>query len=224
MIKLLIFTFNYSDNQVNTLQRKIKDLESEIESLQDDLILSHRAYEQCKKELEETDSMKDQIETSTLNVEVKGRRQETATYDDINVQPQVTTLDINVSPRQSLDYTLTRQSSTAEFEIHSQRLQTTVEYIAQQTKATTENEASRQTTSTLDIDIQQRHATTELEIDIDPIPRRIPATSWTTGSTSSFQVYRERKYEPVQFTLEEEDDGEYEIAQIESRSSKRWKY
>lgn len=207
-----------------SLQRKINDLQSEIESLQDDLILSHRAYEQCKKEVQEKDSLQDHRETSTLSFEVTARPQESETLE-IDVTPhEVTTLDINVSPRQSLDYTFARQSSTAEFEIRSQKSQTTVEYIAQQTTTKEEYDSPRQITSTLDIDIQQRHATTELELDINPKPRPIPVTSWTTGTTSSFRAYRDRKYEPVEFTLEEEGDGGYEIAQIENRSSRIWKY
>lgn len=207
-----------------SLQRKINDLESEIASLQDDLILSYRAYEQCKKEVQEKDSLQDHRETSTISFEVTAHPQETETLV-IDVTPhEVSTLDINVSPRQSLDYTFARQSSTAEFEIQSQKSHTTVDYIAQQTTTEEEYESPRQTTSTLDIDIQQRHATTELEIDINPKPRPIPVTSWITGTASSFRAYKDRKYEPVEFTLEEEEDGDYEIAQIENRSSGIWKY
>ena len=209
-------------NQVSILQHKIDDLESEIQSLQDDLILSHRAYEQCKKQLEERESSDDQTETSTLSFEVKGRPQQTAMLD-IDVKPQVTTLDINVSPHQSFDYTFTRQTTTGEFELLPQ---TRVEYIPQQASTAELEDVTSQTTTTLDIDVQQRHATTEMEIDIDRKPRHIPVSSWTTGSASTFQVFRDRKYGPVQFTLEEEEDGEYEIAQIESRRSSRrsWKY
>lgn len=212
----------FPTNQVDILQRKIEELESEIHSLQDDLILSHRAYEQCKKQLEEKELSDDQTETSTLSFEIKGR--ETSTID-IDVKPKVTTLDINVSPHQTLDYTLSPQTTTREFEIQPQEPQTTVEYIPQQTIETDYN-VSPQTTTTLDIDVQQRHATSELEIDIDQESRPGSVTSWTTGSASSFQVFRDRKYEPVQFTLEEEENGEYEIAQIESRRGprRRWKY
>ena len=215
---------NFFVIQVSNLQRKIEELESEIQSLQDDLILSHRAYEQCKKQLEERESSDDQMETSTLSFQVKERPQQITTLD-IDVKPQVTELEINVSPQQSFDYGFTPQTTTTEFEIQPQKPQTTVEYIPEQS-ITTEFDIIPQTTTTLDIDVQQRHATTELEIDIERRPRPIPVTSWTTGSAQSYQVYRDRKYEPVQFTLEEEEDGEYEIAQIESRSSsrRRWKY
>lgn len=221
-LKNLIWRLHFYTNQVSILQHKIEDLESEIQSLQDDLILSHRAYEQCKKRLEERESSDDQTETSTLSFEVKGRPQKTATLD-IDVKPQVTTLDINVSPHQSFDYNFAPQNTTAEFEIQPQ---TTVEYMPQQTSAAELGDVTSQTTTTLDIDVQRRHETTEMEIDIERNPRPIPVSSWTTGSVSSFQVFRDRKYGPVQFTLEEEEDGEYEIAQIESRrnSRRRWKY
>ena len=199
-------------NQVSILQRKIEELESEVQSLQDDLILSHRAYEQCKKQLEERELSDDQTETPTLSSEIKER--ETSTID-IDVKPKVTTPDTNVSPHQTFDDTLSPQTTTREFE--SQSPQQTTE---------TEHNVSPQITTTLDIDVQQRHATTKLEIEIDQKSRPDPVTSWTTGSASSFQVFRDRKYEPVQFTLEKEEDGEYEIAQIESRrgSRRRWKY
>ena len=207
---------------MSTLQQRIEELELEIQSLQDDLILSHRAYEQCKKQLEERQpDSDDHTKTSTLSFDVKGRPQQTTTLG-IDVQPQITTLDINLSPTQSFDYSFTPQTTATEMEFQPQ---TTVEYIPEQITAT-EYEVSPQTTTTLDIDVQQRRATTELEIDIERKSRPSPPTSWTTGSTSSFQVYRDRKYGPVQFTLEEEDDGGFEIAQIENRDSarRRWKY
>lgn len=231
-----ILAFNISVNQVTTLQRRIEELEREIQSLQDDLILSHRAYEQCKKQLEERDSSDDQTETSTLSFDIKERPQQITTLD-IDVKPQVTTLDINVSPHQSFDYgyitpqttttefEIPQQTTTTEFEVRPRKPSSTTEYTPQQT-TTTEFEITPQTTTTLDIDVQQRHATTELEIDIERRSRPTPLSTWSTGSASSFQVYRDRKYGPVQFTLEEEEDGEYEIAQIESRRSsrRRWKY
>ena len=236
-------------SQISNLENKIGKLESEIKSLQDDLILSHRAYEQCKKQLEEaelSDRSGDQTETSTLLVDVTERPQQVTTLD-IDVKPQVTTLDINVRPQKTFDYSFTPQTTSTVFDLTSQKQETTDYSFAQQTTltefdprlrpretsnygystqtTTTEFEVTPQTT-TLDIDVPDRHETTELEINIERDTQRPPVASWRTGNTSSFQVYRDRKYSPVQFALEEEEDGEYEIAQIESRRSSRtrWKY
>lgn len=124
---------------------------------------------------------------------------------------------------QATDYSFTQQNTATEYDPHVRPRETSDYSYTPQTTAT-EFEVTPQTT-TLDIDVPDRHETTELEINIERESPRPPIGSWRTGNTSSFQVYRDRKYSPVQFALEEEENGEYEIAQIESRSSRRrWKY
>ena len=238
--KLLELDRERKANEVKNLQDRIDELEREIQSLQDDLILSHRAYEQCKRQLEDFELSDDQTETSTLRVDVTERPQQTTTLD-IDVKPQVTTLDINVAPQRAFEYSFTPQTeesyvtpqttteyssapptSRTQFDARPQR---TSEYSFTPQTTTTELEITTQTT-TLDINVQERHETTELEIDIEQETKNAPNASWSTGRASSFQVYRDRKYGPVEFALEEEEDGGYEIAQIESRREprRRWKY
>ena len=79
--------FDVSFNQVSSLQQRNEELESEIQSLQEDLIVSHKAYEQCKKELDERKSDSDyQTDTFNLHFDVKELRQQTNTLD-IDAKP-----------------------------------------------------------------------------------------------------------------------------------------
>ena len=105
------------------MRQRIEELESEIQSLQDDLILSHRAYEQCKRQLEEKESdSAEQTETSTLHFDVEEVPQQTTTLD-IDVKPQATTLDIGLSPQESFEYSLTPQTTTTELELQPPKRQ-----------------------------------------------------------------------------------------------------